>query len=222
MFQIILNCILKRYTLQELSVRYGVNLPDPHVNAALVKKAHGQSAIKGSYYEVNNTNKFNKRPGEKVSATLLDEDKAIVLKGQLGLLARFIAWLMSFVHAFIQKITDFFNSLIPKVPDNFKKIAAMLDKPYIKRMVIGHFTLKNNLSGTVVLPNNVVTSTQYEVRKNLLGSEKLYIVIQESNAKASLADKYFWPLIIPHYFVNRQTVFVTDPNNLPYFESIYN
>lgn len=293
MFQTILSNILKRYSLQDLSIRYGVNLPDPHVNAVLVKKANSQTAINGNYYELSNKNKFAKQSGEIASATLLNEDKAIVFKGRLGFLARLIAWLMSFVHEFMQKITDFFTNLLPKVPENFKKIAeilitviitllsvpfmilgiimnvfqmitksrggaagmllgiftallffifqifmlllgliispfvnkvvdSMLDTPYIKKMVIGYFTLQNNFNGTIVLSNNMVSTTRYEVRKNLLGSEKLYVVIQEGDEQASLADKYFWSFLIPYYFVNRQTVFVTNIENQHYFENIYN
>jgi hypothetical protein len=137
--------------------------------------------------------------------------------GAAGMLLGIFTALLFFIFQMVMLLLGLIISpVVNKVVD------SMLDTHYIKKMVIGYFTLLYNFIGTIVLSNNMVSTTQYEVRKNLLGSEKLYVVIQEGDEQASLADKYFWSFLIPYYFVNRQTIFVTNIENQHYFENIYN
>ena len=292
MFQIILNNILKRYSASDLSKRYGINLPDHDERTALIQQKSEQPPINGQYYELLNKNKWSRQKGEKAAASLLYESRTVIFSGRLGWLARLIAWLMSFVHLFLQKITDFFNNLLPTVPENLKAVVSMIfnflmtlfsipfmilgvlansfsviskapggvagiflgiimallyfvfqlfmlliglilspiinmvvdkfiDNAYIKKMVIGYFTTNNNYDGTVVLSDHMISNVTYEIHKNLLGSEKLYVIMQEGDNNVSFMDRYFWPLLVPYYFVNRRTVFVTDVEKKSLFEKLY-
>ena len=93
-------------------------------------------------------------------------------------------------------------------------------KPIIKKMVIGSFVFDNSFSQGILLENSMVENISFETAKNLLGKEKLYVIAKEGIIEASFIDKIL-TFMLPNYFVNRRTVFVTDLANKSHFENIY-
>ena len=97
---------------------------------------------------------------------------------------------------------------------------SIIDKPYIRKMVIGNFMDNGKFDEGIVLSKNMVNTLDFEVKKNLLGKESLYVVINEGFEKMSLTDRIL-NLFLPNYFVNKKTIFVTDKSNKESFENLF-
>ncbi len=299
MFSIVVDNILKRYSRDDLSKRYSVNLPSKEENFEILKKVNNSNKIDGNYYELSNTNKFVKQKGERAHASILKEERAIFFEYRLSWLEKLILMIITFFNNLRQKTIDFFNTLISKIPNNLKILAniltfilyipitilgifsmiiltissafkfrlpgniggifgtvigviiglilsifvvaikfifeligllllpflnkfsdSIIDKPYIRKMVIGNFMDNGKFDEGIVLSKNMVNTLDFEVKKNLLGKESLYVVINEGFEKMSLTDRIL-NLFLPNYFVNKKTIFVTDKSNKESFENLF-
>ncbi len=135
--------------------------------------------------------------------------------GILGLVVGIILGILIFV---VQIIVIVISALLSPLME--KIVDKMINKSCVKNMIIGHFILNNNYDGTIVVSPEMVKSISFETKKSLLGKEKLYVIIKENEDKVSFLDK-IKSFFIPTYFVNRQTVIVTDVENKLFFENVF-
>lgn len=142
MFSIVVDNILKRYSRDDLSKRYSVNLPSKEENFEILKKVNNSNKIDGNYYELSNTNKFVKQKGERAHASILKEERAIFFEYRLSWLEKLILMIITFFNNLRQKTIDFFNTLISKIPNNLKILANILTFIlYIPITILGIFSM---------------------------------------------------------------------------------
>lgn len=135
--------------------------------------------------------------------------------GILGLIIGIIVGIfLFFFQLFLILIATLLAPVINKVVD------GLILRDCIKKMIIGHFVIDNIIDGKAVVSPNIVTKVDYEIKSTLLGKEKLYIIIKEGEGKVSIMDR-IKSLLVPTYFVNKQTVIVTDVSNQDKFDNIF-
>lgn len=135
--------------------------------------------------------------------------------GILGLIIGIIVGIfLFFFQLFLILIATLLSPVINKVVD------GLILRDCIKKMIIGHFVIDNIIDGMTVVSPNMVTKVDYEIKSTLLGKEKLYIIIKEGEGKVSIIDR-IKSLLIPTYFVNKQTVIVTDVANQDKFDNVF-
>jgi len=135
--------------------------------------------------------------------------------GILGLIIGIIVGIfLFFFQLFLILIATLLSPVINKVVD------GLILRDCIKKMIIGHFVIDNIIDGMAVVSPNMVTKVDYEIKSTLLGKEKLYIIIKEGEGKVSIMDR-IKSLLIPTYFVNKQTVIVTDVANQDKFDNVF-
>ena len=136
--------------------------------------------------------------------------------GILGLIIGIIVGIfLFFFQLFLILIATLLAPVINKVVD------GLILRDCIKKMIIGHFVIDNIIDGVAVVSPNMVTKVDYEIKSTLLGKEKLYIIIKEGEGKVSIVDR-IKSLLVPTYFVNKQTVIVTDVSNQDKFDNVFN
>lgn len=136
--------------------------------------------------------------------------------GILGLIIGIIVGIfLFFFQLFLILIATLLAPIINKVVD------GLILRDCIKKMIIGHFVIDNIIDGVAVVSPNMVTKVDYEIKSTLLGKEKLYIIIKEGEGKVSIVDR-IKSLLVPTYFVNKQTVIVTDVSNQDKFDNVFN
>ncbi len=136
--------------------------------------------------------------------------------GILGLLIGIIVGIfLFFFQLFLILIATLLAPVINKVVD------GLILRDCIKKMIIGHFVIDNIIDGVAVVSPNMVTKVDYEIKSTLLGKEKLYMIIKECEGKVSIVDR-IKSLLVPTYFVNKQTVIVTDVSNQDKFDNVFN
>ena len=136
--------------------------------------------------------------------------------GILGLIIGIIVGIfLFFFQLFLILIATLLAPVINKVVD------GLILRDCIKKMIIGHFVIDNIIDGVAVVSPNMVTKIDYEIKSTLLGKEKLYIIIKEGEGKVSIVDR-IKSLLVPTYFVNKQTVIVTDVSNQDKFDNVFN
>lgn len=135
--------------------------------------------------------------------------------GILGLIIGIIVGIfLFFFQLFLILIATLLAPVINKVVD------GLMLRDCIKKMIIGHFVIDNIIDGMAVVSPNMVTKVDYEIKSTLLGKEKLYIIIKEGEGKVSIMDR-IKSLLVPTYFVNKQTVIVTDVSNQDKFDNVF-
>ena len=135
--------------------------------------------------------------------------------GILGLIIGIIVGIfLFFFQLFLILIATLLAPVINKVVD------GLILRDCIKKMIIGHFVIDNIIDGKAVVSPNMVTKIDYEIKSTLLGKEKLYIIITEGEGRVSIMDR-IKALIVPTYFVNKQTVIVTDVSNQDKFDNVF-
>lgn len=135
--------------------------------------------------------------------------------GILGLIIGIIVGIFSFFfQLFLILIATLLAPIINKVVD------GLILRDCIKKMIIGHFVIDNIIDSKAVVSPNMVTKIDYEIKSTLLGKEKLYIIIKEGEGRVSIMDR-IKALIVPTYFVNKQTVIVTDVSNQDKFDNVF-
>lgn len=288
MFNFIVENICNRYTREELSNRYNVNLPCKETNKSLFKNVNEANRIDGNFYELNNSNSFTKFKGNRAHATILTEENAIFFEERLSWLQKLLLSIMMFFLGLKLRILNYIDSLISKIPKNLRLIIrillniillpltlilivigaiqsakqtpggifgfiigiffavcivipikilfeiigilispivnkladSMIDKPIIRKMVIGNYMNNNILDNGIIITENMVDNLTFEIRKNLLGMESLYVVLKEGIENVSFVDKVLSKLL-PNYFVNKRTVFVTKTEYKENFENLF-
>ena len=135
--------------------------------------------------------------------------------GILGLFIGIIVGIfLFFFQLFLILIATLLSPVINKVVD------GLILRDCIKKMIIGHFVIDNSIDDKTVVSPNMVTKVDYEIKSTLLGKEKLYIIIKEGEGKVSIVDR-IKSLFVPTYFVNKQTVIVTDVSNQDKFDNVF-
>lgn len=135
--------------------------------------------------------------------------------GLMGLVIGIVlAILMFCVQLFIIALTAVLSPVMDKIVDK------VINRNSIRKMMIGHFSLNNNYNGIVIVSPDMVTSVTYDVKSSFLGKDKLCVVIKESEEKSSFIDR-FKAYLVPTYFINRQTVIITDITNKEKLENIF-
>ncbi len=135
--------------------------------------------------------------------------------GILGLIIGIIVGIfLFFFQLFLILIATLLSPVINKVVD------GLILRDCIKKMIIGHFVIDNIIDGKAVVSPNMVTKIDYEIKSTLLGKEKLYIIIKEGEGRVSIMDR-IKALLVPTYFVNKQTVIVTDVSNQDKFDNVF-
>lgn len=135
--------------------------------------------------------------------------------GILGLIIGIIVGIiLFFFQLFLILIATLLSPVINKVVD------GLILRDCIKKMIIGHFVIDNIIDGMAVVSPNMVTKIDYEIKSTLLGKEKLYIIIKEGEGKVSIMDR-IKSLLVPTYFVNKQTVIVTEVSNQDKFDNVF-
>lgn len=102
-----------------------------------------------------------------------------------------------------------------------KILEKVVDKDYFKKMVIGQLTLNNIINGTTVITNEMVSGVEFRVEKGLLGGEKLYMIIKEGTETPDFGIETLKKIILPDYFLNRQSVIITNISEKERLESIF-
>lgn len=103
MFDLVIQNILNRYSLKELSSMYKVDLPDFHKVARAIDGTPTQE-IKAKYYEIINSNKLIKKNGQKVVLSLFEKDNIIKINRK-----------MSFFEKMRFKIENFMSKMMSKI-----------------------------------------------------------------------------------------------------------
>lgn len=135
--------------------------------------------------------------------------------GILGLIIGIIVGIfLFFFQLFLILIATLLSPVINKVVD------GLILRNCIKKMIIGHFVIDNIIDDKAVVSSNMITKVDYEIKSTLLGKEKLYIIIKEGEGKVSIMDR-IKSLLVPTYFVNKQTVIVTDVSNQDKFDNVF-
>lgn len=126
MFTYIVNNIIERYSREELSERYGVNLPNYDQKAGVFDEANTYDYIEGHFYEIVNGKKFSKEKGEKAKVAVLEDGQLMYFQSRLGWLANLIAMILAFIENLKLKFYNFLMGLIPDIPENLKGIVKMI------------------------------------------------------------------------------------------------
>lgn len=135
-----------------------------------------------------------------------------------GILGLFIGIIVGIFLFFFQLFLILIATLLAPVIN--KVVDGLMLRDCIKKMIIGHFVIDNIIDGKAVVSPNMVTKVDYEIKSTLLGKEKLYIIIKEGEGKVSIMDR-IKSLLVPTYFVNKQTVIVTDVSNQDKFDNVF-
>lgn len=135
-----------------------------------------------------------------------------------GILGLFIGIIVGIFLFFFQLFLILIATLLAPVIN--KVVDGLILRDCIKKMIIGHFVIDNSIDDKTVVSPNMVTKVDYEIKSALLGKEKLYIIIKEGEGKVSIMDR-IKSLLVPTYFVNKQTVIVTDVSNQDKFDNVF-
>jgi hypothetical protein len=122
MYRYIVENIISRYSENELSQKYNVDLPTQKGNEELVNNSDFSNKMDGHYYEINNDTKFRKEKGGRAHATILQNDDGICFEYRLSWFEKLLNKIKGFFDSIKNKIQNFIDNLVSKVPQNLRTV----------------------------------------------------------------------------------------------------